>query len=138
MILFCPILLYSARFEGRQKGTNTVDAAQTIAFMPVNGFQPHNTGKKKIRKYRLVEDLGWPRRAFDFYCHLLTSKYFTILLLLLMGIYWYFAAIGVLQIQTRLDAKKVKSLLLPLLFICMVDTILVSDSSKKFRYSRIC
>lgn len=41
------------------------------------------------------------------YCRLLTDRRFAIVLGVLVVIYWYFAIVGALRIETKLDTKKI-------------------------------
>lgn len=83
LTLFGPFLAIATRYEHKNEKT---EADKSVWRVKLHGF--------------------W-RRLIKSYCKLLVNKVFFVFILILTGVYWYFAIYGITSMKTRLDAAKI-------------------------------
>ncbi|CEF66711.1 Sterol-sensing domain and Patched family-containing protein [Strongyloides ratti] len=87
LILFGPILYYTAKCSSKKKE------------LEKNYNEKNNKTieclRKIFKKIRVI------------YCNIISNPWFAIFLLIGSGVYWYFAIMGTLNIQSRLDTEKI-------------------------------
>ncbi|KAI1716187.1 patched family domain-containing protein [Ditylenchus destructor] len=105
LFFFSPILFMMTYFEKPEKADGNeilivVDEEKAMLNSIVVDQSKNETGIA-VTASKLLGSL------FECYCNIITNRIFTLLLAGLVIAYWYFAVLGSINIQTRLDASKV-------------------------------
>lgn len=85
IVLFGPVLAIATRYEHAE--------SQAQEETPPTGW-------------RAVVD-NCSKNVLRLYCRLIGHRAFTVSIVLLTCVYWYFGAVGLMNMQTRLDAVKI-------------------------------